>query len=83
MGVQSLDVDHFQLRVVARTLPGEQFRVGRMLRVRIAAGLRREGIYLPPSLETAEPDGVSNPSNASGASGPPDPFSPAGPAGSD
>jgi small-conductance mechanosensitive channel len=83
MGVQSLDVDHFQLRVVARTLPGEQFRVGRMLRVRIAAGLRREGIYLPPSLETAEPDGTSNPSNASGADGPPDPFGPSAPAGTD
>jgi small conductance mechanosensitive channel len=83
MGVQSLDVDHFQLRVVARTLPGEQFRVGRMLRVRIAAGLRREGIYLPPSLEAAEPDGTSDPSNASGAAGPPDPFGPSAPAGTD
>jgi small-conductance mechanosensitive channel len=83
MGVQSLDVDHFQLRVVARTLPGEQFRVGRMLRVRIAAGLRREGIYLPPTLETAEPDGTSSPSNASGAAGPPDPFGPSTPAGTE
>jgi moderate conductance mechanosensitive channel len=83
MGVQSLDVDHFQLRVVARTLPGKQFDVGRMLRVRIAAGLRQEGINLPATLETAEPDGISNPSNASGASGPPDPFSPSGPAGTD
>jgi len=83
MGVQSLDVDHFQLRVVARTLPGEQFRVGRMLRVRIAAELRREGIYLPPSLETGEPDGTSTPSNASGASGPPDTFSSSDPAETD
>jgi moderate conductance mechanosensitive channel len=83
MGVQSLDVDHFQLRVVARTLPGQQFKVGRMLGFRIAAGLRREGINLPATLETAEPDGISNPSNASGASGPPDPFSPSGPTGTD
>ena len=83
MGVQSLDVDHFQLRVVARTLPGEQFKVGRILRARIAAGLRHEGINLPPTLETAEPDGTSSPSNASGAAGPPDPFSPSGPAGTD
>jgi small-conductance mechanosensitive channel len=83
MGVQSLDMDHFQLRVVARTLPGQQFKVGRILRVRIAAGLRREGIYLPPSLENAEPDGTSNPSNASGAAGPPDPFGPSAPAGTD
>src|SRR5260221_9192538 len=41
MGVQSIDVDHFQVRLVARTLPGKQFDVWRMLRVRIAAGLPR------------------------------------------
>jgi small-conductance mechanosensitive channel len=58
MGVQSIDVDNFQVRLVARTLPGKQFDVGRMLRVRIAAGLRREGIILPTVLETAEPDGT-------------------------
>ena len=55
MGVQSIDVDHFLVRVVARTLPGKQFDVGRIMRVRIAAGLLREGIHLPTSLETAEP----------------------------
>ena len=53
MGVQSIDVDQFQVRLVARTLPGKQFDVGRMLRVRIAAGLRREGINLPAVLDTA------------------------------
>ena len=58
MGVQSIDVDHFRVRLVARTLPGKQFDVGRMLRVRIAAGLRREGINLPTVLETAEPAGT-------------------------
>ncbi|MDQ2813025.1 MAG: mechanosensitive ion channel family protein [Actinomycetota bacterium] len=83
MGVQSLDVDHFQLRVVARTLPGKQFDVGRMLRVRIAAGLRLEGFNLPATLETPEPNGMSSPSNASGAAGPPDSFSSSGPAESD
>jgi len=55
MGVQSLDVDHFQVRLVARTLPGKQFDVGRLLRIRIAAGLRREGINLPVAVETGEP----------------------------
>ena len=59
MGVQSIDVDHFQVRLVARTLPGKQFDVGRMLRIKIAAGLRREGINLPAALETAEPAGPS------------------------
>ena len=55
MGVQSIDVDHFQVRLVARTLPGKQFDVGRVLRARIAAGLRSEGIHLPVDLDTAEP----------------------------
>src|ERR1700733_350552 len=47
MGVQSLDVDHLLVRMVARTLPGKQFDVGRLLRIRIAAALRREGISVP------------------------------------
>jgi small conductance mechanosensitive channel len=58
MGVQSIDVDHFQIRVVARTLPGKQFDVGRILRARIAAGLRPEGISLPANLDTAGPSGA-------------------------
>ena len=58
MGVQSIDVDHFQVRMVARTLPGKQFDVGRILRARIAAGLRREGIHLPTVLDTAAPSGT-------------------------
>jgi moderate conductance mechanosensitive channel len=57
MGVQSIDVTQFQVRVVARTLPGKQFDVGRALRARIAAALLREGINLPPTLEDAEPNG--------------------------
>ncbi|MFI5062519.1 MAG: mechanosensitive ion channel family protein [Streptosporangiales bacterium] len=59
MGVQSIDLDQFQVRMVARTLPGKQFEVGRILRVRISAGLRREGIHLPADLETAEPTGTA------------------------
>ena len=55
MGVQSIDMDHFQIRLVTRTLPGKQFDVGRMLRARIAAGLRDEGIHLPANIDTAEP----------------------------
>jgi moderate conductance mechanosensitive channel len=58
MGVQSIDVDHFLIRVVARTLPGKQFDVGRALRARIAAGLVREGIQLPTGLDTVEPTGA-------------------------
>ena len=55
MGVQGIDLHQFQVRLVARTLPGKQFEVGRILRARIAAGFRREGIHLPVDLETAEP----------------------------
>jgi small-conductance mechanosensitive channel len=58
MGVQSIDVDHFQIRMVARTLPGKQFDVGRILRARIADGLRRGGINLPASLGAADPTGT-------------------------
>jgi small conductance mechanosensitive channel len=58
MGVQSIDMTQFQVRVVARTLPGKQFDVGRALRARIAAGLLRAGINVPPAtLEGAEPNG--------------------------
>jgi small-conductance mechanosensitive channel len=59
MGVQSIDVDHLQVRLVARTLPGKQFDVGRVLRARIADGLRRENIHLPTGLDTAEPTGTA------------------------
>src|SRR5580704_8624591 len=58
MGVQSIDMDHFQIRLVTRTLPGKQFDVARILRARIAAGLRDEGIHLPANLDTAEPTGA-------------------------
>ncbi len=37
MGVESLEVDQVSMRIVARTLPGKQFQVGRLLRARIAA----------------------------------------------
>jgi len=58
MGVQSIDVAQFQIRLVARTLPGMQFDVGRMLRARVAAGLLREGISLPASVETVGTNGA-------------------------
>ena len=60
MGVQSINVDEFQVRLVARTLPGKQFEVGTVLRARIAAVFRSEGIHMPPDMRAAEPTGVSN-----------------------
>lgn len=44
MGIESIEVDQVNIRMVARTLPGKQFQVGRDLRVRVAAALRREGL---------------------------------------
>jgi small conductance mechanosensitive channel len=58
MGVQSIDVAQFQVRLVARTLPGKQFDVGRILRGRVAAGLLREGISVPAHMETIAPNGA-------------------------
>jgi moderate conductance mechanosensitive channel len=55
MGVQSIDVGNFQVRLVARTLPGRQFEVERILRAQIATGLRREGILLPVVPAAADP----------------------------
>jgi len=51
MGVESIEVDTMQVRVVARTLPGRQFEVGRDLRIRIAVAFRDHGITVPSALE--------------------------------
>ncbi len=48
MGVTSLGLDEVNVRIVARTLPGKQFDVGRALRSRIALAFRREGIVVQP-----------------------------------
>lgn len=44
MGVESIEVDTVNLRMVARTLPGKQFEVGRRLRLLVVASLARAGI---------------------------------------
>ena len=44
MGVESIELDTVNLRMVARTLPGKQFEVGRQLRVLVVAALTRAGI---------------------------------------
>jgi small-conductance mechanosensitive channel len=55
MGVESLQVDQYNIRMVARTLPGKQFDVGRVLRARAVSALREEGLQTGAALETAEP----------------------------
>jgi small-conductance mechanosensitive channel len=59
MGVESIEVDKLNIRMVARTLPGKQFDVGRELRSRAATALRREGVHVPPVLDTADPTAVA------------------------
>jgi small-conductance mechanosensitive channel len=59
MGVESMDIDQFKVRLVARTAPGKQFLVGRALRVRITGALLRAGIHVPADLDTAEPTAAS------------------------
>jgi small conductance mechanosensitive channel len=57
MGVENIEVDTLSIRIVARTLPGKQFDVGRQLRARIANALRREGILVAPQVNTDTPSG--------------------------
>jgi small conductance mechanosensitive channel len=51
MGVESLEVEQVNVRMVARTLPGKQFEVGRDLRARIVLAFRRQGMTLPPQSD--------------------------------
>ena len=48
MGVESLDLDQVNVRMVARTLPGKQFEVGRNLRARVVQAFRDQGLSVPP-----------------------------------
>ncbi|MFF0816445.1 mechanosensitive ion channel family protein [Rhodococcus sp. NPDC003318] len=56
MGVESIELDTVNIRMVARTLPGKQFEVGRALRIRVAAALRRDGILIGPDLSVDHGD---------------------------
>jgi small-conductance mechanosensitive channel len=57
MGVESLGLDQVNVRVVARTLPGKQFEVGRDLRARIVLAFRGQGLNLPaPGADAAPGD---------------------------
>jgi moderate conductance mechanosensitive channel len=57
MGVERMEVDTFSLRMVARTLPGMQFDVGREIRARVASAFRREGIIVAAELDTGQATG--------------------------
>jgi small-conductance mechanosensitive channel len=53
MGVESLDLEQVNVRMVARTLPGKQFDVGRQLRARVVDAFRDQGMKVtpPPTAE--------------------------------
>jgi len=53
-GVERMEVHTFSMRVVARTLPGMQFLVGRELRSRIAQGFWAEGVVVSAEMDTDE-----------------------------
>jgi small-conductance mechanosensitive channel len=56
MGVESLGLDEVNVRMVARTLPGKQFDVGRLLRARVVQACRQQGFSVPtPTVDTTVP----------------------------
>ncbi len=68
MGVESIQLDTVNLRMVAQTLPGKQFEVGRRLRLLVVAALTRVGIVTPADptpVVAAAPDRTA----VSGATG--------------
>lgn len=58
MGVETIEVDTLSLRMVARTLPGKQFEVGRELRARVVRAFHAEGIIVSAELGTSRPTGA-------------------------
>ncbi|MBV8930712.1 MAG: mechanosensitive ion channel [Mycobacteriaceae bacterium] len=66
MGVESIERDTVTLRMVARTLPGKQFEVGRKIRVLVVAALARAGIVTPTDSSPMV-GAIVHPATASGA----------------
>jgi moderate conductance mechanosensitive channel len=59
MGVETIDLEQVNVRMVARTLPGKQFDVGRNLRARVVLAFREEGLNLPTPASHAPADDLS------------------------
>jgi small conductance mechanosensitive channel len=66
MGVESIQLDTVIIRMVARTLPGKQFEVGRKLRVLVVAALTRAGIVTAADSKPMV-GAIVHPATASGA----------------
>jgi small-conductance mechanosensitive channel len=60
MGVERIEVEAFSVRMVARTLPGMQFDVGREIRARVASAFLREGIIVSTELGTGDATGSTS-----------------------
>ena len=56
MGVETLGLDEVHVRVVARTLPGKQFEVGRDLRARVVHAFRSQGMQVPQATAVESVD---------------------------
>lgn len=69
MGVESIELDTVNLRMVARTLPGKQFEVGRRLRVLVIRALRRGGISSPGDGQSPMVAAIPHPAAVSGGAG--------------
>jgi moderate conductance mechanosensitive channel len=67
MGVESIELDTVNLRMVARTLPGKQFEVGRRLRVLVIRALRRAGIVSVADGNTPMVAAIPHPAAVAGA----------------
>ncbi len=67
MGVESIELDTVNLRMVARTLPGKQFEVGRRIRVLIVRALRRAGVVSPADGAAPMVEALVHPATAGGA----------------
>jgi len=67
MGVESIELGTVNLRMVARTLPGKQFEVGRRIRVLVVRALRRAGVVSPADGSTPMVEAIVHPATAGGA----------------
>jgi len=67
MGVESIELDTVNLRMVARTLPGKQFEVGRRIRVLVVRALRRAGIVTAADGHAPKVEALVHPATTGGA----------------
>jgi moderate conductance mechanosensitive channel len=60
MGVEKIEADTYSVRMVARTLPGKQFEIGRDIRARVTTAFLRAGIHVSAELDTAQATGTDS-----------------------